>query len=465
MSDVRTTRTLFSAPPHEHRRVLVLGAGIAGLVAAGELRAHGYDVTVLEARQRVGGRVHTMRLPGSELAAEMGAMRIPHDHRRTVALCGELGLTLLPFASGSVGTRESISRSGVDARSSGLAGWERSRDVWSRWERTVEDVRRDWFRLSRRQFIDRWDRLSIRGFLRSRGWSEQAIEEYGIVTFTESTLGTSVLQEFRETFSSAYETAYRIDGGMDLLPRGLADRLRDCVLLGHEVEQIVDGVDGIEVATRTAAGQVVFRADLVVCTLPFPVLRTVDLVGSFSPGKRRAVRQLHYDAATKVYLQLRRPTWRREVGLAGGAVSTAAPIRRTQYPALDHLGADRHLLLASYTWGQDALQWAALSENERMRLATRDLEQAHPGVSAEVEGSISHAWSADRYAMGAYALGEPGQTRDLLDDAVRPEGRIVFAGEHCSHLPAWIEGAVESAHDAVAMILPRRPAGARASWL
>lgn len=464
MSDVSSTGLLGHMAPHEHRRVLVLGAGVAGLVAAGELLRHGYDVTVLEARDRVGGRVHTVHLPGPRLVAEMGAMRIPRDHRRTTALCAGLGLRLVPFANGPSGTRSADDSPRV-AGPSGLAAWERAKDVWSRWEQTVEDVRRDWSRLSRQQFAERWDRYSIRDFLRSRGWSEPAIEEYGIVTFTESTLGTSVLQEFRETFSSVYDDAARIDGGMDLLPRRLAEVLGNDVLLGHEVERIVDGPDCVEVTARSPGGRAMFRADLVVCTLPFPVLRSVDLVGSFSPGKRRAIRQLHYDAATKVYLQLRRPTWRREVGPAGGSISTDAPIRRTQYPALHDLSMDRHLLLASYTWGQDALQWAALPEDGRLRLAVRDLERFHGGIGAEVEGIVSHAWSNDRYAMGAYALGEPGQTRDLLEDAARPEGRVLFAGEHCSHLPAWIEGAVESAQSAVETVLPRRPSGARASWL
>ena len=102
------------------------------------------------------------------------------------------------------------------------------------------------------------------------------------------------------------------------------------------------------------------------------------------------------------------------------------------------------MLLASYTWGQDAARWGALSVDEQINLAIKDVAKIHPQIRSVVEGGAAHAWQNDPWTGGAFALFEPGQQTALHDDIVRPEDRIHFAGEHCSLQHAWIEGAIES---------------------
>ncbi len=257
-------------------------------------------------------------------------MRIPRHHRRTSALCSELGLRLVPFANGSSGTR-GVDGSGSFADFGGYAAWERAEDVWSRWEQTVQDVRRDWVRLSRRQFADRWDRYSIRDFLRSRGCPKLLSRS---TASSPSRSPPSVLPSCRSSarpFSSAYDDAVRIDGGMDLLPRELAKSLGDGGPPGHEVERIVDGPDCVEVTARSPGGRAVFRADLVVCTCRSPF-------SALSTWSGRSVRANDGRSDSCTTTPRRRSTSssgdRRGVGRSGQLVvrsSTAAPIRRTHY--------------------------------------------------------------------------------------------------------------------------------------
>jgi len=113
------------------------------------------------------------------------------------------------------------------------------------------------------------------------------------------------------------------------------------------------------------------------------------------------------------------------------------------YPTPDP-STTRGVLLASYMWGQDALRWGSLDEESRIEQALDDVERIHPWIREEFEVGASHAWYNDPWAGGAFALFDPGQQTALQAAVVAPEGRVLFAGEHCSLYHAWIQGALES---------------------
>jgi monoamine oxidase len=234
-----------------------------------------------------------------------------------------------------------------------------------------------------------------------------------------------------------------IVGGMDRLPNAFFAQLQDAVRLGAEVHALDQDDDSVTVHYKTEAGRFTALADYAIVTVPFSVLRTVEALEPFSHGKQRAIRQLNYSASTKVLFQVRRRFWEDEDGIFGGGTVTDLPIRRLNYPTPDPT-TERGVLLASYTWSQDALQWGAMDEETRLEEALQDVERIHPRVREEYEVGASHAWYGDRWARGAFALFEPGQQSALHADIVRPEGRIYFAGEHCSLYHAWIQGALES---------------------
>lgn len=437
-------------------RIVILGAGMAGLVAGYELLRLGYQPTILEARPRVGGRVSTLRNLAHGLYAEAGAMRIPRVHQRTLDYCRTFGLPMKPAVTANpralvcVGDRR-LTAEAANREPPWLAppaSHEAGRTHDDLWREATRNIREQYLRdgiAAVENLTAKYDSFSIRGFLKSQNWSEAAIEQYAVMTFSESTLNTGVLQEFREMIGQAYEDVQEIAGGMDQLPLAFYQHLKPHIRLGTQVLALDRGPESVVIRARTAAQPVSIEADYVICTLPFSVLRGVET--NFSVGKRRAIRQLHYDAATKIFFQVRRPFWERDDGIRGGTTVTDLPIRRIVYPSNPAAADERAVLLASYTWGQDALRWSALDEPERTELALADVARIHPNVVSEFEAAFSYSWSSDRFAMGAYALFEPGQFSALHADIVAPEGRIHFAGEHCSRWPAWIEGAVESGAD------------------
>ena len=230
---------------------------------------------------------------------------------------------------------------------------------------------------------------------------------------------------------------------MDALPNAFFAELQDEVRLGAEVFAIDQDADGVTVHYKTEADRFQVRGDYAICTLPFPVLRTVEVTPELSRGKRRAIRQLNYHASTKILFQVRERIWETDDGILGGATVTDLPVRRLNYPAPDPT-TSRGVLLASYTWGQDALQWGAMDEETRLEEALDDVARIHPRIREVYETGATHAWYGDRWARGAFALFAPEQQSQLQADIVRPEGRILFAGEHCSLYHAWIQGALES---------------------
>lgn len=437
------------------KRVLVLGAGMAGLVAAYELMRQGHEPVVLEAQQRVGGRVLTLRDFAPGLYAEAGAMRIPRVHDLTLAYCARFGLTLRPFVMDNPrtlayiqGVRTTVGELAQDPQlvDFGLAEHERGRTYDDLWRAATQEIH-DLYELEGEKALDRicaeYDRYSIRSFLRERGFSEGAIELYGVMSFREANLNAAVIEQFREIIGRAFEDMQEIVGGADRLPVAFYRELKAHIRFGHEVTAIEQDDHSVTAHVRTGSGRVAITGDHAVCTIPFSVLRDIETRPAFSRRKQRAIRELNYNASTKILLQVRQPFWERTDGIVGGTTVTDLPIRRICYPS-HPAGDERAVLLASYTWGQDALRWGAMPPQKRIEQALEDVAKIHPEIYDHFEFGLSHAWYHDPYAAGAFALFEPHQQTNLHDAIIAPEGRIHFAGEHCSLWHAWIEGALES---------------------
>lgn len=442
--------------PTGRKHVVVVGAGLAGLVAAFELKRQGHRVTVLEAQNRLGGRIHTLRAPFAPgLYAEAGGMRIPRAHDLTLRYCELFGLPMRPFVMGNPrglvhlgGLR--LTKAEADAHPDRLpfvlAEHERGRTADALWEAAIGDLRimvehdgpAAWDHIVRE-----YDEYSLYEFLRARGWSRGAIESFTVLNFLEADMHNSLVEILREDLGGAYTDMQEIAGGMDALPNAFYPSLADDIRFGANVFAMDQDAEGVTVHAKTEADRFSVAADYAVVTVPFSVLRTIEMLTPFSAGKQRAIRQLNYHASTKIVFQVRERVWEDDDGIYGGATVTELPIRRMNYPTPDPT-TRRGVLLASYTWGQDALQWGAMDEETRLEEALDDVERIHPRIRDVYEVGASHAWYSDRWARGAFAMFAPGQQTELQADIVRPEGRIHFAGEHCSLYHAWIQGALES---------------------
>ena len=443
------------AVPGTRKNVVVIGAGLAGLVAAYELQGQGHNVVILEAQNRVGGRVFTCRDFAPGIYAEFGAMRIPRCHELTLKYCRLFDLPMLPFVMGNPkgivhvrGQRMTMAEAqeAPERLPFDLAPHERGRSADRLWADAIADIRALLQRegpAAWEQIRAQYDQYSLYEFLRLKNFSPAAIECYAVMNFVEADMNNAVMEVLREDLEGAYTDMQTIAGGRDRLPHAFYRHLQQNIRFGAEVHAIEQSHTGVNVHYKTESGRFTVTADYCVCAVPFPCLRTIELAPLFSPAKMRAIRQLNYHASTKVLFQVRRRFWEQEDGIVGGASVTDLPIRRINYPPSSS-DTERGVLLASYTWGQDALQWGAMDPETRLEEALDDVSKIHPRIREEYETGASYAWYGDRWARGAFALFTPDQQTDLQAAIVAPEGRVHFAGEHCSLYHAWIQGALES---------------------
>ncbi len=458
------------------KRVLILGGGIAGLVAAFELKRQGHEPLVLEAQHRVGGRVQTIRDFAPGLYAEAGAMRIPRVHDLTLAYCDLFGLELRPFVMGNPNTLVYIDGQRMTVEDADrqpdrlpfdLADHEKGK-TWSQlWNEATSEFREQ-YEVGGQESLDSllhtYDQYSIREFLVMRGFSEGALELYGVMSFRESNMNAAVVEQLREIVGRSFEDMQEIVGGMDMLPRAFYAEIGDNVRFGAEITSIEQSPDDVTVHYRTHSGRYSAKGDYAICALPFSVLREIEVVGQgFSREKQKAIRELNYNASGKILFQVRHRFWEEEDGIVGGTTVTDLPIRRICYPSFSDPDTERGTLLASYTWGQDALRWGAMDAESQIEQALEDVAKIHPSVMADFEVGAVKDWYGDPYARGAFALFEPEQQTRLQASIVQPEGRIHFAGEHTSLYHAWIQGALESGiraakeiHEAPEALAPTR---------
>jgi len=450
-----------SAPPlgrgrGSRKRVAVLGAGVAGLAAAFELDAAGHDVTVLEARTRPGGRVLTLRQPFAEgLHAEAGATRIASTSDWTLKYVRQFGLELVPFRpSGLADTyhvrgRRIVPRPSeepdwpvpltAEERAAGLAGIRRryiTGVIPELGDAGIPDVPPASLR--------RFDRVTFLEFLRQQGASPAAIE---LLTLGAAEDEASALQRLRALIWRTGAEWWKIAGGNERLPGAFAEKLATRIRYGAAVARVRHDERGVVVHYRQAGEMRELRADHAICTIPFPVLRTLD-VAPLSAEKRRAIAELRYSAVTKVIIQTRVRVWR-EAGLSGFA-DTDLPVPEV-WDLTQGQPGQRGLLMA-YITEPHAEPVARLTPEGRLDWTLAHLERIFPGVRAECEGGASHAWRDDPWSRGAYPTYGPGQVIDLFPAVRQSEGRLHFAGDHASVWPGWMQGALESANRAARVI-------------
>ena len=368
-------------------RVTVLGAGVAGLAAALQLDWDGCDVTVIEARDEPGGRIRTVR--GSPRAGawfELGAARISSRHAHVHACLNWLGLATDPFYPDQ-----------------GELVGERNNTVTRR---------------------------------RVSGLSDA---EHLAVTQGVLPGGPGLLGALWERWFAPRWTGVR--GGADQMPRGMAAALGARVRYGTAVQALVQEGPTVRIeCTAPATGvTAAFQCDRVICTLPFTVLRELEVRPAFSPDKARVVEGLTYESAVRVAMAMD-PSW--EPGSFSGFGWSDRFGELWMAPARDAAGG-RTLLW--YALGDQARRLAGVGEVERGAEARNALDRLQPGLGARVRETVSFAWAQDPWARGAQSLVWDYGIQHL-PAICAPAGRIHFAGEHTASRGrlGWLDGALES---------------------
>jgi len=233
---------------------------------------------------------------------------------------------------------------------------------------------------------------------------------------------------------------YTISGGTDLLPKAFAERLTGKIRYESPVVRIEPGEASASVVVGRQGQHERLTADHIVCTIPFSVLKGVDVSPAFSQGKTRAVQELPYTSIARVYLQFGRKIWTTENLYVTAA--TDLPIKWLFEHTINQPG--RRGILEAQASGVEGRRVTRMTEDDRIQFALGNVERVFPGIRDDFERGTSKAWDEDPWARGAFAYFGPGQMLALLPDIARPEGRVHFAGEHTSPWSAWMQGALES---------------------
>jgi len=382
-------------------------------------------------------------------------MRIPRAHELTMAYVNRFGLSTSDFVMGNPqayvyvgGVRRRLAAVQANPELLGfeLSAIEKGKLSGPYWEETIrplvqrveQEGEAAW-----EQIYAEYDQYSVREFLELKGWSEGMIEMFGLLNNQEAMMNSSFLELFREDGGNYYTNMCQITGGADNLPHAFLPALGPRIRYGARMVAIDQTPDEVVIHYQTRVGRFSARGDYAIITVPFPVLRHVEVLKPFSRLKQRAIRQLHYDASAKIFFQTRRRFWEEDEGICGGGTVTDLAIRNLYYTDYGK-ETGRGILLASYTWSEDAQRWGSLLPHERIEQALENVAVIHPQIREEFETGASHMWHDDPFAGGAFALFDPGQQTLLHDEIVKPEGRIHCAGEHASLYHAWIQGAFES---------------------
>ena len=491
------------APPPQDRfelrgevsgiRVVIIGAGLAGLTVAYELGKLGYLCQVLEARPRPGGRVFTVRRgtvseePGPAqvcafdegLYYNPGAMRIPHHHATVMAYCRELGVAIEPFinqcdgtflfqrdAAGLKGRRVRVreARTDVDGYIAELLCKALSQESLDA-ALSKDDVEKLVEYLRRAGALDekaQYHGSTRRGYAEEPGAGDREGTRSEPLNFGE--LIQSKVGLYLQTDYDYQNSMFQVVGGTDQLTAALARRLKDKILYLAAARQIRQSETGVSVAYEHDRRMHQLTADFCVCAVPLTLMATLDT--DLPSDLQKAIAAIPYASGGKMGLQFRRRFWEDDDGIYGGHSSTDQEITQIIYPSHGFNGR-KGVLIGYYVQGQAARPVGERAPADRLALALEQGAPIHPQYPAEFEQGFSVAWHRVPWSYGSWAQFSAEARKAIYPKLVEPQSRVHLAGDHMTHWNAWMQGAFQSARQVAAAIharaareRPRRATGA-----
>lgn len=465
------------------KSVVVLGAGISGLVAAYELEQRGFTVTVIEARGRVGGRAWTVRdgdkieMIGEETQTakfsdgvyfNAGPARLPSFHQHilgyarkfSVPLEVEINSSRSAFIVGDNGNRLRMRTAINDTRG----------HISELLAKAVNQGALD-------QALSPEDKLKLLPFLKFYGDLDDKYAFNGTVRAGFGKAPTvlegeeppqatplGVLLDNKQLPMTLFEdmlymqaTMFQPVGGMDQISVGIERNLKSRAIRGAEVQRIRHDAKGVEIAfvdKASGAGRML-KADYCVCTIPFPVLSKIDC--NFAAPVTKAIAGVVYDNSNKVAFEAPR-FWEREQ-IYGGLSFVGGETSLIWYPSTG-LHTERGMILGCYSSGEPGAKFVKRPIAEQIAMARAAIEKAHPGHGNDCVNPLVVNWKKVPYSLGPWPNWNPERkgSQEAHNDSpdfkllCQPDGRVFFASAALSQTPGWQEGGIQSAHAAVAAL-------------
>ncbi|MCX6551010.1 MAG: FAD-dependent oxidoreductase [Acidobacteria bacterium] len=434
--------------------VVIVGAGLSGISTALLLEERGIAVTLVEARDRIGGRIYTMDdVVGKP---DAGGPVLGASYERLLKIAKALDAPIVPMKNFETSELEYVNGQNVIAAdwagsaANKLVGAEREIlpgllvGFYAGKNLTLEDGHA--WTSPKHADLD----IPLDEFLRRQGASPEALRLMNIASNNNDLSTTSALWALREA-QRRRDTKVRgmmeSPGGNSRIPEKLATAIKGPIHKGSPVTKISSGQNGVEV---TCASGATYKADYCVITVPFSVLRGITVDPPFQGAQKEAVEQIPYTAITQYFLVPKKSFW--DEDKLPPLMWTDTPIERI-FPQRDPDG--RLMSLTCWIDGASAIKLDAMPEADQIAFVKAELARIRPSTKDNVEVARIMSWARDPYSKGAYSNYLPGQATRLKPVMGNPWQRLHFAGEHTAFTSPGMEGAMESAERVADEVLAR----------